>query len=132
MRRESRLGISSGYLVPLKWPDAHGETASKREKAEMLIRKDEGHVSVVSFVRQDLVHKSWDGVGWITGRILGTPALVLSPVCLSVYLWAFRSLAGRPLFVFLRRLSLSKSPSAESVIGSDNWKLLYLKAATLY
>lgn len=98
----------------------------------MLIRKDEGLVSVVSSVHQDLLHKSWDSVGWLTGRILSMPALVLSPVCLSVYLWAFRSLAERPVFVFLRRLSLSKSPPAELVIGSDNWKLLYLKAATLY
>lgn len=33
MRRKSCLGISSRYLMPLKGPDAHRETDSKRERA---------------------------------------------------------------------------------------------------
>lgn len=61
--------------------------------------------------------------------ILGTPASVRSPICLSVGML----LRGRgPLFVFLRRLSISKSLSAEPMIESDKWSLSYLKAATLY
>lgn len=74
------------------------------------------------------VCKCWNGSG---GSQEGSWAcqLVPSPICLS----AGTKLCGRgPLFVFLRQLSPSKSPSAEPMIESDNWRLPYLKAATLY
>jgi hypothetical protein len=95
----------------------------------MLIGKDEGHVQL-----SVLLARPWSvSAGVVQGGLQeGSWTCLLLSCLLSVYLWACCSSAERPLFVFLRRLSLSKSPSAEPVIGSDNWTLPYLKAATLY
>ena len=124
MKREGLVGKTSDpCCFPRSRCTEGGRQQEEKNRNRTLIVKDKGHAeSSVS------VAETWSGRAGTTLVDLGH-ASFCPLFCLSVGML----LRGRgPVFVFLRRLSISKSPSAEPMIESDKWSLSYLKAATLY